>query len=473
MTAKSIYWYDFETFGSDPRRDRAAQFAGVRTDEQLKLIGEPLVIYCKPANDFLPAPEACLITGITPQVAMAKGVEEAEFIRQIHQQFTQPETCVAGYNSIRFDDELTRQLLYRNFYDPYEREWKRGNSRWDIIDMLRLCAAVRPEGINWPIDNNGNISFRLEKLTEANSISHANAHDALADVLATIAMAELVKQHQPRLYDYIYQLRSKTQVDALLDIVNKKPVVHVSSMYPSSQGCLALVSPLCQHPDDKNGVIVYDLREDPSTWVNLSSEEIRERVYTRQDELPESTRRIPLKTLHLNRCPVVAPMAILDEGKMSRFNIDKETCNRHWQLLSSTKDLAAKVRKALASTGLPPETDPDFMIYSGGFFDQSDRKLMAVIRESSPAQLAMLNLPFRDKRLAEMLFRYRARNFAETLDIDDQRRWENYRDKKLSKGSYRQEFDTEMEHLMNADNDARSTRILDSLARYVDEISPA
>ena len=191
MSANSIYWYDFETFGNNPRRDRASQFAGIRTDEDLNIIGDPLVMYCKPANDFLPNPMACLITGITPQLTLEKGIAEAEFTRRILEEFAQPGTCVAGYNSIRFDDEVTRQLLYRNFHDPYEREWKNGNSRWDIIDMVRLCAATRPEGIEWPKKEDGSNSFRLEELTKANGITHAEAHDALSDVLATIEFAQV------------------------------------------------------------------------------------------------------------------------------------------------------------------------------------------------------------------------------------------------------------------------------------------
>ncbi|MBL4819378.1 MAG: exodeoxyribonuclease I [Gammaproteobacteria bacterium] len=472
MTGKSIYWYDFETFGSNPRRDRAAQFAGIRTDEELNILGEPLVIYCKPANDFLPSPEACLITGITPQLALEKGLDEAEFIRLIHQQFSQPETCVAGYNSIRFDDELTRQLLYRNFYDPYAREWKAGNSRWDIIDMLRLCAAARPEGINWPINEKGNISFRLEKLTAANDIAHADAHDALADVIATIEMAKLVRQQQPKLYDYVYQLRSKRVVESHLDVIHKKPVIHVSSMYPPAQGCLALVAPLCLHPDDKNGVVVYDLRENPDVWMSLSPEEISQRIFTRTDELPEHIHRIPLKTLHINRCPIVAPMAILDEEKFRKFGIDKDSCNRHWQTLCKARDLPAKIREALKSSDLPAENDPDFMIYSGGFFSEGDRKLMDVIRESTPEQLAMLNLPFRDRRLAELLFRYRARNYPETLDLDEQQRWQSYRHQRLTDSDYRSQFDTAIEQATQKACDEQQIQILRSVSQYVEDISP-
>jgi len=275
MSGKTIYWYDFETFGINPRRDRAAQFAGIRTDEQLNIIGEPLRMYCKPADDFLPDPMACLITGITPQKALEDGVCEAEFIARIHQQFTIPGTCVAGYNSIRFDDELTRQLLYRNFYDPYEREWKNGNSRWDIIDMLRLCAATRPEGINWPTKEDGSNSFRLDQLSVANGIEHADAHDALADVIATIEIAKLIKTKQPKLFEYVYKLRNKRAVLSEIDMITRKPLLHVSMMYPAKRGCLALVMPICEHPTNKNGIIVYDLREDPDSWKELTVEKSR------------------------------------------------------------------------------------------------------------------------------------------------------------------------------------------------------
>ncbi|MCB1672754.1 MAG: exodeoxyribonuclease I [Gammaproteobacteria bacterium] len=472
MTAKSIYWYDYETFGSDPRRDRAAQFAGLRTDENLQIIDEPLVIYCRPANDFLPSPQACLITGITPQEAASKGLVEAEFIARILAEFSRPGTCVAGYNSIRFDDELTRQLLYRNFFDPYEREWKDGNSRWDIIDMLRLCAAARPEGINWPRDDAGNHSFRLEALTAANSISHADAHDARADVLATIEMARLVRQHQPRLYDYVYQLRSKHAVEKQLDLQHRKPLIHVSSMYPASQGCLALVAPLCRHPVDRNGVIVYDLREDPGNWIAADTSEIRQRIFTRNEDLPAGTRRIPIKTLHINRCPIVAPPGIIDQQRAAELQIDVDQCQRHWQILMEDKNLPVRLREALEPDRDEGEQDPDFMIYNGGFFSEGDRKLMAVVRQSTPEQLAMLNLPFRDRRLAEMLFRYRARNFPDTLGRDELTRWESFRQTRLNPTAL-QQFDEEIQEARahsGASTRSAAARVLDELEAYVAQL---
>jgi len=431
MSDNTIYWYDFETFGKDPRRTRASQFAGIRTDEDLNIISEPLVFYCAPADDFLPDPMACLITGISPQKALADGVCEAEFIKRIHDEFSQPGTCVAGYNSIRFDDELTRQLLYRNFYDPYEREWKNGNSRWDIIDMARLCAATRPEGIVWPQRENGSTSFRLEQLSVANGIEHADAHDALSDVIATIEFAKLIRQKQPKLYDYVYKLRNKRAVQSEIDMVTRKPVLHVSMMYPATQGCLALVMPLCPHPTNSNGIVVYDLREDPQNWARLSVEEIRKRIFTSRDQLEEGVERIGLKTIHINKCPVISSPAVLPVERAEQFGVDLDKCKAHWSYLQDSKDVVSKVTEVFSDESGQKETDPDYMIYSGGFFSDSDKSLMSMIRSSSATDLARLDLPFRDARLGTLLQRYRARNYRETLNGQELVEWNQFRRERL------------------------------------------
>ena len=230
----SFYWHDYETWGTDPRRDRAVQFAGIRTDLDFNIIDKPLMIYARPADDFLPQPEACMVTGITPQLAMEEGLPEADFFALINQQLSQSNTCALGYNSIRFDDEFTRYGLYRNFFDPYAREWQNGNSRWDIIDMVRLMRALRPDGINWPTNEEGVTSFRLEALTAANDIAHEGAHDALMDVKATIELAKLVKQKQPRLFDYVFNNRDKHKLAQQLNVRQQQPVLHVKNLWTNS-----------------------------------------------------------------------------------------------------------------------------------------------------------------------------------------------------------------------------------------------
>tara|TARA_R110000824_G_scaffold7892_4_gene35782 strand:+ start:3247 stop:4695 length:1449 start_codon:yes stop_codon:yes gene_type:complete len=422
---KSIYWHDYETFGSDPRLDRACQFAGVRTDEDLNIVDEALVIYCRPSIEVIPHPEACLITGISPQEAEAKGLSEREFAAQIIAEFSEPQTCVAGFNNLRFDDEVTRHLLYRCFYDPYEREWKNGNSRWDIIDLLRMTYALRPEGLNWPSKDDGSPSFKLEDFTQANDIKHEGAHDALSDVYATIATAKIIKEKQPRLYDFYYNHRNKNKVLSLFKLHDPQAMVHISSMYPASKGCMAIVLPLLQDPVNSNGIIVYDLSKDPSAWINASAESIKERLFTATDELPEGLERVALKTVHLNKCPALAPLSVLTDTVLDRFKLDLELCEQHKQQLLANTVLREKL-SVVFTPNYKEEHDPDLMLYSGGFFDNHDKGLFAKIRNLDAESLAAQNFDFHDSRLPEMLFRYRCRNYPESLTEDERQRWYLY-----------------------------------------------
>jgi len=437
MTKASFYWHDYETFGVDPQCDRAVQFAGVRTDFEFNPIGDPLVIYCAPADDMLPQPEACCVTGIMPQKAAKEGICEAEFIAQIHQQMARANTCSIGYNSLRFDDEVTRNLLYRNFYDPYAREWQQGNSRWDLIDLVRTMQALRPEGINWPTDSEGRLSFRLELLTAANHIEHVGAHDALSDVYATIELAKLVQKAQPKLFDFFLKNRGKHQVKALLQLGSYIPVVHVSGMYGLDKQYLALVLPICEDPSNSNGVIVYDLSINPEPILGLSVEEIQTRLFTAKADLPEGITRIPLKTIHINKCPIVAPEKVLRAQDAERLAIDKQQCHQHAKLIQQSGDFLEKLQKVFVPKHYEPITDSDLMIYSGGFFSARDKQVMNVIRELTPEQLANYSLQAVDPRLNTMLFRYRARNYPQSLSIEEQKKWKIFCLKRLSgkKGS--------------------------------------
>ncbi|MDB2384810.1 exodeoxyribonuclease I, partial [Endozoicomonas sp.] len=298
---QSFYWLDYETTGADPAADWPAQFAGIRTDADLNEIGEPLNIYCQLPADRLPHPEAFMVTGLDPYIVNEKGLIEPEFIKKIHHELSQSGTCAVGYNSIRFDDEVTRHSLYRNFYDPYAREWKNGNSRWDLMDLVRLTAALRPDGINWPLREDGYKSFRLEELTQANGLEHGEAHDALSDVRATIALAKLIKERQPKVYDYVFNHRGKQEVSRLLNTFTKEAVVHVSGMFGAGRNCLAVVMPLAVHPVNKKGIIVYDLSIDPEPLISLSVNDIQKCLFTPAAERPDNVARIPLKVVHINK----------------------------------------------------------------------------------------------------------------------------------------------------------------------------
>jgi exodeoxyribonuclease-1 len=432
----TLYWHDYETWGEVPAVDKPSQFAGIRTDENLTILGEPLMMYCKPAPDLLPKPEACLITGLVPQVAAAQGLPEHAFIAAIHAELSRPGTCGVGYNSIRFDDEVTRYALYRNFYDPYEREWRNGNSRWDIIDMVRMTRALRPEGISWPNYEDGRPCFKLEMLSKANNLKHEAAHDALSDVYATIAIAKLIKTKQPKLYDYAYRLRDKKFVASLIDIDSHKPLLHISSRFPAENGNAALVLPLMMHPTNKNSVITFNLCFDPQALLTLPADELRVRLFTRTEDLPEGVERLALKEIHLNKTPMVLPPSMLDDSTAQRLAIDKRKCEDHWQALrnlslSEREVLRQKLYQLYTTQEFAEKTDPEQMLYSG-FFDEHDKRLMVQVRKATPEQMANETFGFRDPRLKEMLFRYRARNFPTSLSEAEQQQWQAFCQRRLT-----------------------------------------
>lgn len=472
MNKPSFYWHDYETFGISPSKDRPVQFAGIRTDLDFNIIEEPFEVFCKPADDFLPNPEACLVTGITPQLAIEKGLPEAEFARQIHQKLATPATCTLGYNNIRFDDEVTRFMFYRNFIDPYAREWQNGNSRWDLIDLVRITYALRPDGIEWPMNDDGTPSFKLENLTAANNLSHEAAHDALSDVHATIAVAKLIREKQPRLYDYVYSNKNKQAVSKLLDLGKQEPVLHASGMFRSEYGSTAMVMPLAQHPTNKNGILVYDLRFDPTTLITEEVEEIAFRLFTPQAELPEGVERVPLKTVHINKCPVVAPLNTLNADAVKRTRIDIAQSLKYREQILQAEGLEEKIQQVMMEQEFEPHDDPDLSLYSGGFFSPADRSEMNQIIKTDPHDLAKLSPAFEDSRLPEMFFRYKARNYYEQLSFDEQDEWLEYRCNKLTDAESSQGLGfAEFDYLINdirqrEDLSDRDRTILNDIESY-------
>lgn len=428
--AASFFWYDLETSGTHPARDRVLQFAGVRTDTNLEPVDEPVNLYCFPGDDLIPEPGAIATTGIRMSDLKEQGLSETAFFAVILREFEVPETCVVGYNSVRFDDEFTRYGFYRNFIDPYAREWRDGNSRWDVIDLFRTARALRPEGVDWPDNDDGSPDFRLEHLAAANGIDHGQAHEAVTDVLHTVAMTRRVRDAQPKLFEFMLRLRDKNAVSRLIYPVRQQPVVHVSSMYSGLQSNLSVVMPLCAHPDNRNGVLFYDLRTDPEPFLTMGADEVRDRIFTPRAELESNGwTRLPIKTVHKNRCPALSPMSTLRPLDADRLGLNLDHIARHATRLQSEQAdaLAAAVQQAFVPREFDPVTDPDRMLYGGGFFSDGDRAKMQEIRGMDPMTLAAGTLPFEDARVPEMVFRYRARNFPESLSADEQSRWQAYR----------------------------------------------
>lgn len=471
----TLLWYDLETFGTNSKWDRIGQFAAVRTNDRFEDIGEPIEAYCRMTPDYVPEPDACILTRLTPQIVDRRGESEARFAAIVHQAMMEPRTCVVGYNNLRFDDEFVRHLFYRNFFDPYEREYKSGNSRWDILDLLRMTHDLRPDGLSWVYDEAGKPVFRLEELTFANGIQHRNAHDALADVRALIDLAKAVYEAQPKLFRYYYGLRKKEEVRRLLNLQHPQPLVHSSGMFTRPGACTSIVLPVSVHPERANSVICYDLRYDPSQWIDLPAEEIHRRIFTPATELDDS-QRVHLKGIQLNRSPAIAPLATLTEERAAALAIDRRQCLEHASVLSGRPEIVQKVRKAYEAPGFVPYRDPELQLYSGSFFGDEDKKAFEQIRTTRPQALISDPPELYDPRGPELLRRYLARNYYDLLPDPEKERWKSFcasrllapeLDDALDYGRFRRKVEN---RLARGDTPAAHKPVLRDLLRYADRL---
>ncbi|MGL4734339.1 MAG: exodeoxyribonuclease I [Enterovibrio sp.] len=472
MPSPTFYFFDYETFGVHPGADRPCQFAGVRTDSELNIIDSSWqLLYCKPPADYLPNPHACLITGISPQTALQNGIAEPEFIQAIHEQLAVPNTCAIGYNNIRFDDEVTRFTLYRNFFEPYGWSWQNGNSRWDLLDVMRAAYALRPDGLNWPLTEEGLPSFKLEQLSVQNGIEHSNAHDAKADVIATIELAKKLKQAQPRLFNYLFEHRNKNKLKALIDCENMQPLVYVSGLLGRQNGCTTLVAPIAWHPSNANAVITVDLAKDLTPLLTLDAKTLQARLYTKRDELAmQGLAPVPLQQVTLNQCPVLAPAKVLDAACAARLGIDIAACLANLAKLRAALGVTQKV-EAIFQTQREflGNDNVDCALYDG-FFSYDDQRIMQKIRQTEPAALSSISLQHADPRLAELLFNYRGRHFSHTLSASERQLWharcQRYFAEHLP--TYQHEFAALLEQ--HRDN-KKNLLLLKEISQYVDALT--
>lgn len=462
----TFLFHDYETWGASPARDRAAQFACLRTDANLNPCGPEDVFYCQLAPDYLPTPEACLITGITPQVANAQGMTEADFFTRIHQHFSQPNTCILGYNNIRFDDEVTRYGFYRNFIDPYAYSWQNGNSRWDLLDVVRAFYALRPEGIQWVYDEEEKPIFKLDRLSVANGITHANAHDAMADVYALIGLAKCLQQAQPKLFNYLFEHRQKNKIKNLVDIITIKPLVHISGMFSAYQGCASWVAPLAWHPTNPNAVIVIDLNQDLTSLLTYDADTLRQALYTPKAERAEGLEQLPLKLVHINKCPVLVPAASLTPERAAELGIDRELCLRNLQLIRQQNDLREKVTEIYHDESREYDTRPVEESLYQGFFSDADRATIEWVHQTPPEKLAAIDFQFQDARLPALFLHYKARNFPQIMTIAEQQQWQRYCNALMQ--DQIEPYMYQLEQLLEGvEEGGRDWQIIRALARYI------
>lgn len=478
--AASFFFYDLETSGFNPRYARIMQFAGQRTDMALQPVGAPVNVLIRLTPDVLPDPDAILVTGITPQATLADGVTEAEFLKQFCESIAVPDTIFVGYNSIRFDDEFMRFLHYRNLYDAYRWQWCDGCSKWDLLDVVRMTRALRPDGIKWPFAPDGKPSNRLELLTSLNGLDHENAHDAESDVQATIAVARLISSKQPKLFRFLLDIRDKRKVAAL--VRSGQPFVYTSGKYPAEFEKTTVAVMLAESPDGQ-GAVVYDLRTDPSEFANLSAAELVKRMGWRRRD--DDTPPFPAKVLRFNRCPAVAPTSVLDTPSLKRVRLNMGDVEANRRKLAAMAGFPERVLEALAQLQQEREKQGELMadeqavdgqLYDG-FIGEADRRKMDMVRAADPAELGELAHEFSDKRLQALLPLYKARNYPELLTSEERQAWEQFCAARLLSGGNGSRLAKYFARIQELAANAATTReqryLLEELQLYGESIMPA
>jgi len=467
---KTFFFYDLETSGLNAREARIMQFAGIRTDMDLNQVGESYNVLVKLNEDTLPSPEALMVTGITPQQTVADGYSEAEFSKILATEVFIPDTIAVGFNNIRFDDEFIRHLFWRNFYDPYEWSYKDGRSRWDLLDVVRMTRALRPDGINWPVDDSSKATNRLELIASVNKIDHFKAHDALSDVEALIAVTKLIKDKQPQLYEYLLKIRDKNEVKKLVNLDYKQPFVYVSGRLDNEFDKATVAFPLTAGKN--SNIVIYDLRYDPTPFIDMSSDELEKKLLASWEERQaDDFIKLPIKELQYNQAPAVAPLGVLTQNDgWKKIGLNEKLIIKNKDILLSNSTFAENVRTALENR---PEyekaTDPEAQLYDG-FLPDGDKMRIEKVRYSKPNELADLHPSFIDERLEQLLLHYKARNYPKSLAEDEIAIWEIWRANRLLKSL--PEFTKSLQKLLHNTTDESKLFVLSELHLWAESILP-
>lgn len=465
---KTFFFYDLETSGLSPRQSRIMQFAGIRTDMDLNQIGEPINIMVKLSDDILPDPGAVMVTGITPQQTLTDGYSEPEFCKLLMDEVFIADTITVGFNSVRFDDEFIRHTFWRNFYDPYEWAWSEGRSRWDMLDVVRMTRALRPDGIKWPVDESGKPVNKLELIAKENDLVHEKAHDALSDVEALIGVAKLIKSTQEKLFNYLLEMRDKKEVAKLVNLESPQPFIYASGRYDAQFEKSTAAFPIAAGTKP-GSVLVYDLRFDPTPFLKASPTALASVIFAdHETRQREDYKRLPVKELSYNKCPAVAPMGVLDGASQDRLSLDPDSIKRHMMILADNPGFAGTVREAFEMREpFEKSNDVEAQLYDE-FLNDKDKVRMGAIRAANADELADFHPSFIDDRLPELLFRYKARSFPASLSEAEMVKWEAFRTDKL-----KTQLPTYLDQLKKIASYSRDTYLLEELQLWAESIIPA
>jgi exodeoxyribonuclease I len=288
----SFVFYDTETTGTNTYFDQILQFGAIHTDDELNEL-DRFECRCRLDGHVVPSAGAFRVTGMTiGKVTAADLPTHYEMVCQLKEQLEKwcPTTFV-GWNTLSYDEHLLRQAFYKCLHPPYLTNTN-GNQRSDMLKLAQCAEAFSKDVLTVPLNEKGKPTFKLDQLAPANGFHHLNAHDAMADVEATIFICRLIKHRAPEAWQQMLHCAAKARVE---EVIHGSAVFMLREYYGSVREYA-----LTRLGEEPNGFapLAYDLSIDSHQLHVMSDTELSSR-------LKRSPR--PIRRIRTNAAPFVTP----------------------------------------------------------------------------------------------------------------------------------------------------------------------
>ena len=386
----SLVFYDTETTGTDTAFSQILQFGAIRTDAELNII-DRFEIRSQLQPHIVPSPGAMAVTGVTvKQLTDTTLPTHYQMMKAIREKLRSWSPAIfLGYNSLNFDEHLLRQAFYQTLHPLYLTNTD-GNSRIDILRLLHATHLFVPDAIVIPVKENGNPIFKLDQIAPHNGFAHEKAHDAMADVEATIHMCRLVREHAPQLWESFNRFSKKK---AVTEYTFSEPIFSLSE-FNYGRPYSSLVTAIGIHPKRNTDIFVFDLAIDPSLLAAMPPE----RHASQLKKTPK-----PIRVIKSNACPTMRPAGEAPALAEARA-LGMDELTRRANVLKSDATLRSALIEAYLSIG-DDEEEPsqhiEHQIYDG-FYSSGDQEKLDAFHLAEWEKRPCLSSQLEDKRLRQI-----------------------------------------------------------------------
>jgi exodeoxyribonuclease-1 len=383
-------FYDTETTGLEPAFNQILQFAALEADEDLNEV-DCINIRCRILPYIVPSPGALLVTKMSPKDLVSSNYSHLQMIYEIRNWVAKKCPCIfIGHNSIKFDEDFLRHAFYKTLHPLYLTNTD-GNIRGDTMRIAQAAAIFAPGSINVPLSEKGKLSFKLGNIARANDIDlkEEDAHDALADVRATLELARLLKRRVPEIWDQMLHNASKKPA---LAFMRSNPAFCLAE-FNFGKSASYVVSVITPNPKQDSEMAVFDLSYNPSDYLDCSVEELLAVMKGKERAI---------RIVAANKQPIMVDTSI-GHCILEEKSIDPELLAKHVQQIQAATEFKQRVATALTMRYPDEEVHnhTEKMIYQG-FAPQSDIALMVKFHAANVEERVSICNRFSDARYREM-----------------------------------------------------------------------